>query len=60
MALNEHRPSKFTCLIDTNPIDEKTKEGSTQGGQCMEDRMDEFYGAPALPRRWDIDEMYGW
>ena len=25
----------------------------------MEDRMDEFYGDPALPRGWEIGEMSG-
>ena len=28
--------------------------------KCMEDRMDDFYGDPGLPRGWDIDEMSGW
>ena len=52
---------EFTCLIDTNPIDEKTQEWiDAMEDKCMEGRMDEFYGDPALPRGWDIDEMSGW
>jgi hypothetical protein len=52
---------EFTCLIDTNPIDEKTQEWiNAMEDRCMEDRMDEFYGDPALPRGWNIDEMSGW